>query len=90
MVVPQGITPSAKASSKTIMHRNKVLDRVRDVVSAGDSTTQLQSEVHSMGKEERKELLKEAGITIDIPAEEGVAMKADLALPWTKLRVIRR
>ena len=31
-----------------------------------------------------------AGLTIDIPPEQGLAMKADLALPWNKLRVVRR
>ena len=29
-------------------------------------------------------------MTIDIPPEQGLAMKADLAISWNKLRVIRR
>ena len=34
----------------------------------------------------RKSLLQGAGIKLNIPAEEGLAMKAELALPWNKMR----
>lgn len=49
----------------------------------------MQCEVHHLGKEERQELLRSAGITVDIPVDVGVAMKAELALTRTKLKVIR-
>ena len=38
----------------------------------------------------RGEILKSAGITPEISAGEGLAMKAELALPWKKLRLMRR
>ena len=38
----------------------------------------------------RQSILKEAGITPEISAGEGLAMKAELALPWERLRVLRR
>lgn len=41
-------------------------------------------------REERQELLKSAGITINFPPEQGLAMKADFAIPWNKLRIIWR
>ena len=47
-------------------------------------------EVKALGREERQKLLRDAGITLEIPAEQGLAMKADLAIPWSKLREIRR
>ena len=89
VVVPCGTTPTSRASTKTVAHRNKVLNTVRGIVSAGDSTSQMQCEVHHLGKEERQELLRSAGITVDIPVDVGVAMKAELALTRTKLKVIR-
>ena len=50
----------------------------------------LQREIHHLSKEEKKELLEQAGITVHIPATQGLAMKANLAIPWKKMRDIRR
>ena len=47
----------------------------------------LHQELRSLTKDERSKLLL---VTIDIPPEQGLAMKADLAIPWHKLRMIRR
>ena len=66
------------------------MDRVRDLVSADDSSTQLKEEIQHLNKDERQDLLQNTGFTLEIPAEQGLAMKADLDLPWNKLRVIRR
>ena len=63
---------------------------VRAVVSGNDTSSQLLSEVHKLKRENRQQLLFEAGMTVDIPPEAGVAMKANMALPWTSLRMIRR
>ncbi len=44
-----------------------------------------------MSKEERERLLKDVGAeTVAIPPSEGLAMKADLCLPWRELRELRR
>ena len=51
---------------------------------------QLQSEIRCLQKEEREEVLKGANLPITIPAEHVLAIKADLGLPWAKLRVISR
>ncbi len=60
--------------------------------SADNCTTceLLQKEVHTLTKEERQTLLADGGFGVEIPAEKGLAMKADLAIPWNKLRIIRR
>ena len=63
---------------------------VRTLVGGEDSSLVLKEELRSLDKEERSKLLHDAGMTINIPPEQGLAMKADLALPWNKLRVIRR
>lgn len=51
---------------------------------------QLKSEVRCLSKDERQEILKGANLPITIPADHVLAMKADLSLPWAKLRVITR
>lgn len=60
---------------------------MRDLVSGGDSTSQLREEIRHLSRSERQELLHSAGFTLEIPAEQGLAMKADLGIPWNKLRV---
>ena len=79
VVVPCGTTPTSRASTKTVARRNKVLNTVRGIVSAGDSTSQMQCEVHHLGKEERQEILRSVGITVDIPVDAGEVRKAELA-----------
>ena len=81
---------SSEASSKTVTYRNRALANLRSNISGGDSTVQLQSELHSLSKEEREGVLREANLPIAIPPEHALAMKADLALPWAKMRVISR
>ena len=39
---------------------------------------------------DRKLLLEKAGIKPDITAGQGLAMKAELSIPWNKLRDFRR
>ena len=63
---------------------------IRGSLSMNDTRTELQADVKMLSSEERQDLLKSVGITIDIPPEQGLAMKADLAIPWNKLRIIRR
>lgn len=56
------------------------------------STTQLAAELKSTSVGERELALREAGIlaSAEVPEEECLAMKASLAIPWHKLRHIRR
>ena len=63
---------------------------MRDLLSKGDSSVQLQEELRSIPVEDRLKLMREADFMIDIPPDQGLAMKADLCLPWHKLRLMRR
>ena len=63
---------------------------VRDIASGGDSTTQLAAEIKSLSKAEREDLLQQTCLPIVIPPEHALAMKADLGIPWNKLRILRR
>ena len=66
------------------------LERVREVVSGGSSTEQLQHEVVHQTKEIREAILGEASLPIQIPLDHGLAMKSDLQLSWNKMRTICR
>ena len=63
---------------------------MRKIIGGEDSSLVLHQELQSLTKDERSKLLVDAGLMIDIPREQGLAMKADLPIPWNKLRVIRR
>ena len=66
------------------------MQMIRSVLSAGEPTALIQREVLTLSDEERRALDK-AGIlsTIEIGAET-LAIKAGLAIPWNKLRLLRR
>ena len=66
------------------------MGQFRNTVSGGEGEHLLEREVSTLGVESRKQLLEKAGITLTIPQEQGLAMKADLALPWNKMRELRR
>ena len=50
----------------------------------------LSEEVKHLDKITKNKLLREAGIKMNMLPEKGLAMKADLSIPWRKLRIIRR
>lgn len=64
--------------------------KIRDTLSKGESSIQLKYELKSLTSVEREELMKEANFQVSIPPEQGLAMKADLCIPWKKLRLMRR
>lgn len=65
---------------------------VREVVSGGSSSSQFMNEAKGASLAERQRLIEELqqGVRVQIPASESLAMKADLTLPWRKLRIVRR
>ena len=90
MPVSGSRTSSSEASRRTLKRRTDDISRVRDVTSGGESSAQLQAEVRSLTKEQREQLLQKAQLPVVIPTNHALAMKADLSLPWNKLRIIRR
>ena len=81
---------SGHASTKTLQRKTSQLSKVRAHTSGGDSSVQLQAEVRSLSRQKIEELLGQDGLPIKIPTNQALAMKADLSLPWNKLRVISR
>ncbi len=47
-------------------------------MSLGDTMVQLSSELKVLPAEERKSLMKDMNFTVTVPADQGLAMKADL------------
>ncbi len=93
MSVPQCRVSSSEACRRTIQRRAHCLSTIRTAISGGsgeDTVTQLRSDIRCLSKEERQELLRSAGLPIVIPSDHALALKADLSIPWSKLRVIRR
>ena len=91
--VPQPRVPSREACSKTVHTRAQCISSIRGLVSAGDTAVQLKGELQACSSQERQELLDallKDGCRVVIPPDEALAMKADLGIPWSKLRVVRR
>ena len=80
--------PSSEASQKTVRRRSNELGCIRKRVSAGDSTSQLSNEILAAAKEERESLLtqlsKASHSIVSVSPTAGLALKADLQIPWNK------
>ena len=63
---------------------------VRAKVSGGAAAEQLKDELAVLTEAEWRELLVAADCSAEISTEETLAMKADLILPWKKMRIMRR
>ena len=81
---------SAHASRRTLRRRSAEINRVRSLSSGGETTSQLADEVKCLSREEREKILGEAQLPIVIPTDHALALKADLSIPWAKLRILRR
>lgn len=84
--------PSTQATSKTLKARNQELSQHRKTCSGGEQAYQLSKEMKACSREEREEILEELqnGFKVQIPTNLAVAMKADLGIPWSLLRAIRK
>ena len=87
--LPRPRIATTDASQRTIRNRTKTLQEAREKISKGgeSAAAQMQDELQSSTKAEREELLKAAGLAPgEIEAGAGLAMKAELGIPWSKLR----
>ena len=66
------------------------MEQVRELLSKESSVEQLQNELISLGKADRQLRALGQGNAVFIPAEDILAMKADLSITWSKLRTLRR
>ena len=94
IVQPRVPSDDDALAQRTLAERSKLLAGIRQKISGGGEASarvQLAHEI-SQNKHERDELLRAAGIAVphEAPAAEVLAVKADLAIPWNRLRSIRR
>eukprot|EP00117_Sycon_ciliatum_P019771 scpid43167/ scgid17817/ len=93
MKIPTASVSSSEGSSRVLRRRELTLQSISEVVCGGESGSASQR-VHStrvMSKESRESLLHDAGVLSEKPASGvGLAIKADLQLPWYKLRKLQR
>jgi hypothetical protein len=76
-----------------LKRRSSEMELVRDIVSKGAPEKQLEYELKTKSQVERETLLDKVlggSQTIIIPADQVLAMKADLSITWSKLREMRR
>ena len=90
MAITKCRVSSSNACNKTLLRRSAQLSQLRKVISGGETSTQFQSELRCLTRAEREDVLKDAHLPVVIPAEHALALKANLALPWAKLRSISR
>ena len=87
-------TESNQASDRTLKRRSSEIAHVRDVICGGPSGSSAQhaDELRRLRREQQEDLLREAGLAPKGKATSGtgLALKADLHLPWYKLRKLRR
>ena len=82
--------PTTAACSRTVKTRCSEMHTARNVISGGEPSALLESEVLTLNDEE-KSLLEKAGITnISIGPAEVLAIKTGLTIPWNRLRLLRR
>ncbi|KAL5482018.1 hypothetical protein EMCRGX_G022297 [Ephydatia muelleri] len=84
--------PVSDLSVRTRKRRVQELQKTRKILSAGpmDSDILLQDEIRALTKEEKQQLLHDAGITVDVQPIHELAMKSMLGILWYRLRILRR
>ncbi|KAL5463678.1 hypothetical protein EMCRGX_G032597 [Ephydatia muelleri] len=92
MHVTRAHQETTAACSRTVKTRCFQMQKIRGIVSGGEASALIQKEVLILSDEERRSLLDKAGISssIELGAAEVLAIKAGLAIPWNKLRLLRR
>ena len=82
--------PTHSASARTVKRRSMEMHSARDAISMGESSTLLRRELDYLDEAEKQKLLQQAGIVCKIGPQDALAIKADLGVPWAKLRYLRR
>jgi len=92
-LAPSCIVPSTVSSTSTIKQRGVVLTRIAESVCGGSdgSRVQMVAGLKRLSAVEQEELLVDAGLRSTTPAAgTALAIKADLRLPWSQLRKLRK
>ncbi|XP_065675300.1 uncharacterized protein LOC136091551 [Hydra vulgaris] len=91
--IPKAYVTSNEASNATVRERNAIVKRNIEVVSgpSNDAVCSQSSKLLiSLPSETKEKILANSNIKVTISATKMVAMKADLCIPWEKLKNISR
>ena len=84
---------SSSATKETIRLRTAEISKHRHLASEGADVFQLQEEFRARTHVEREQILStlhNGGFKVEVPVHQILGLKADLHIPWTKLREVRR
>ena len=84
--------PLSELSVRTRKCRVHELQMTRSILSVGseDADILLEDELSCLSEERKERVLHDAGITINIPPKQGLAIKSMLGIPWYRLRILNR
>ena len=79
------------ACSRTVKTRCAEMQTVKSIISGGEPSVLMENKVLTRSDEERKSLLQKASISnIAIDSAQVLAIKAGMAIPWNRMRLLRR
>ena len=81
---------STSVCKKTTRNRSRELGEHHHLTSLGSEVHLLQDELKACTTKERQLKLSEGGFQVAVSTNQAVATNADLGIPWSKLRKIRR
>ena len=91
---PKAVKKSEDAVNRTIANRNKfILQQLETSAGMSQNSVVIQTKklIKSFSEDDRRDILIAAKISPhEITAEEFVAMKADMGIPWEKLKTMAR
>ena len=89
--IPVPRVPSSKASSRIQQRRCNTLTERRVSMNGteDDAEKQLAVKVKALSATERKNLLVKAEVGPSIDATQLLTIKAELSIPWYRLRILR-
>lgn len=83
---------SNEASEQTVRKRTRVLNNLTEAVSGSVEAIPVQraNQLMKVKGNERQDLLVKAGFKVEITAEQALALKADMKVPWNSMRAWSR
>ena len=81
---------SDEGAKQVVRRRSSEVAQYRAIVSGRSASAQLQDEVAALSTDECQRLVDTAEFSVEITPDDALALKADLMIPWKKMRTMRR
>ena len=85
-------SPPDQLSQRTRKRRIHEVQNIRSIIGVNSKGSELilGDEIRVLSVEKKQELLHSAGVQIEMLPMQGLAIKSMLAIPWYRLRILRR